>query len=358
MKVCWLTYSPAPYTIRLFDEIGKKVNLSVVLYNDIEKNRNEEWNISGNHNFKLYVIDNNYDETINNLAKECDVLIDGFYLSLYGYKAVTKFKKYNKKVAMIADGGIAKNRGFIINGIMSYLMNRHDAFLSSSTITDRYFNYYKVDQSKISHYRFTSLTKEDIEENVKQFANKKDLRKELNIDDKFALICVGRPIKSKGFDILLNAYIDSGLKDKINIYVIGGEPQKDISDIVEKNNLTNVHFVGLLNTQELGKYYASADTLILPTRTDTWGLVIPEAMSYGLPVITSDNCVAGLHFALLSNNPIICKLSDLSTFKDAIIKVFNDETLRNDMSNNALYVIKDYTIEGSSEDITNILSLL
>ena len=31
----------------------------------------------------------------------------------------------------------------------------------------------------------------------------------------------------------------------------------------------------------------------MPTRSDTWGLVINEAMTFGLPVITTDMCVAG-----------------------------------------------------------------
>lgn len=358
MKVCWLTYSPAPYTIRLFNEISKKVELFVVLFNEVEKNRNEEWKIKEDYNFNLYVVDKNYNKKIQDLSKECDVLIDGFYLSKYGYKAVTEFKKQNKKTLLIADGGIAKNRGFVINGIMNYMMNRHDYFLSSSIITDKYFKYYKVNESKIHHYKFTSLSKQELLNNKELAKKKNELRKELGIDDKFTLISVGRPIKSKGFDILLKSYIDSNLKDQISIYVIGGEPQEDIKNIVKKNNLNNVHFVGLLKTDELSKYYASADALILPTRTDTWGLVIPEAMSFGLPVITSDNCVAGLHFALLGNNPIICKLKNTDTFTKAIIEIYSNSNLRQSMSKCALEVVSEYAIEESCKDITNILSLL
>ena len=48
-------------------------------------------------------------------------------------------------------------------------------------------------------------------------------------------------------------------------------------------------FVGFQNQSELGKYYAAADCLILPSRWDeTWGLVVNEALQFGKPAIVSD----------------------------------------------------------------------
>ena len=43
-----------------------------------------------------------------------------------------------------------------------------------------------------------------------------------------------------------------------------------------------------MKTDELNRYYAAADAFILCTREDIWGLVIQEAMSFGLPVLLSD----------------------------------------------------------------------
>ena len=42
-----------------------------------------------------------------------------------------------------------------------------------------------------------------------------------------------------------------------------------------------------MNYLDIHKYYAVADVFILPTIEDNWSLVIPEAMSCGLPVSTS-----------------------------------------------------------------------
>ena len=49
----------------------------------------------------------------------------------------------------------------------------------------------------------------------------------------------------------------------------------------------------------------AADLFVLPTREDIWGLVINEAMSFGLPVITTDRCIAGLELVGEKNGRII-----------------------------------------------------
>ncbi len=50
---------------------------------------------------------------------------------------------------------------------------------------------------------------------------------------------------------------------------------------------TNTHFVGYLQGRELASAYASADAFIFPSRTETLGLVLLEAMAAGCPVIAA-----------------------------------------------------------------------
>ena len=53
---------------------------------------------------------------------------------------------------------------------------------------------------------------------------------------------------------------------------------------LQKKYSTNVHFVGAKYGEELARYYADADVFVFPSRTDTFGLVIIEAMATGTPV--------------------------------------------------------------------------
>ncbi|MCA1993166.1 MAG: glycosyltransferase family 1 protein [Coleofasciculus sp. S288] len=50
---------------------------------------------------------------------------------------------------------------------------------------------------------------------------------------------------------------------------------------------TPTHFVGYLKGKELGSAYASADAFIFPSRTETLGLVLLEAMAAGCPVVAA-----------------------------------------------------------------------
>ena len=61
-----------------------------------------------------------------------------------------------------------------------------------------------------------------------------------------------------------------------------------------------VRFAGFAHREQLAAYYALAEMLILPTYSDTWGLVVNEAMACGLPVIVSD--VAGCAADLVTEN--------------------------------------------------------
>lgn len=97
----------------------------------------------------------------------------------------------------------------------------------------------------------------------------------------------GRVSVLKGADLLLKAWEKHILKfPEDHIVLIG---QGDKSAELEKKYVNNksVHLVGRVNYNIVYKYYAIADVFVLPTLLDNWSLVIPEAMSCGLPVSTT-----------------------------------------------------------------------
>src|SRR5436190_1878117 len=54
-----------------------------------------------------------------------------------------------------------------------------------------------------------------------------------------------------------------------------------------------IHLMGHVTGEELARAYRDADAFVLPSLYEPWGLVVHEALAYGLPVITTDQVGAG-----------------------------------------------------------------
>ena len=81
---------------------------------------------------------------------------------------------------------------------------------------------------------------------------------------------------------------------RIHGLVVGsGELEAEVRRAVETGSVP-VAFAGFLNQSEIGSAYAAADVLVLPSDWgETWGLVVNEAMLFGLPAIVSDRVGCG-----------------------------------------------------------------
>lgn len=102
---------------------------------------------------------------------------------------------------------------------------------------------------------------------------------------------VGRLIPRKGIDKLLNAWKIFSDESKINemtLLLVGNGPQrKQLEAYCTTHSLHNVCFTGDVNYDSIAPYYKVADLFVIPTLEDNWSLVVPEAMSCGLPVLCS-----------------------------------------------------------------------
>ena len=85
------------------------------------------------------------------------------------------------------------------------------------------------------------------------------------------------------------------MKKRIWLLAVGeGVLRVEFEARTKKQLVNRTLFVGFRNQSELGKYYAIADTLVLPSRSgETWGLVVNEALQFGLRVIVSDRVGSG-----------------------------------------------------------------
>ena len=66
-----------------------------------------------------------------------------------------------------------------------------------------------------------------------------------------------------------------------------GELRGELETFAKKHHLEKVRFIGPVDYDSIGRWYAVADSLVMPTLEDNWSLVVPEAMAAGLPIVCS-----------------------------------------------------------------------
>ena len=120
------------------------------------------------------------------------------------------------------------------------------------------------------------------------------------------------------------------------------------------DNIQNIEFIGFKTKEELSEYFVASDIFVLPTRYDIWGLVINEAMSFGLPIISTEKCAAAVQMQGLFDNGIIVPIEDHISLANAIDKLSKDEKLRKLYGKRSLDGIQNYTIENMVLDYLNI----
>lgn len=108
--------------------------------------------------------------------------------------------------------------------------------------------------------------------------------------NKYIFLSVGQLIYLKGYSLLINAWarLPKEIAQKSILRIAGTGPlRSDLKKLIRRAGLSNIEFLGFVDYERMPYLYMSSDVFVLPTREDTWGFVINEAMACGLPVLCS-----------------------------------------------------------------------
>ena len=113
----------------------------------------------------------------------------------------------------------------------------------------------------------------------------------------------GSLIARKGVDLLASAFVRLAREAAdVRLRILGdGELRQSLEQKLQPVR-DRVDFVGFKDWSELPREYAAADVLCVPSRYDGWGLVVPEGLASGLPVIATDRMGAALEFVETRRN--------------------------------------------------------
>ncbi|HET6977615.1 MAG TPA: glycosyltransferase family 4 protein [Pyrinomonadaceae bacterium] len=129
----------------------------------------------------------------------------------------------------------------------------------------------------------------------------------------------GSLIHRKGVDLLAAAFVQLAQEfANVRLKIVGdGELCSSLKQTVHSVR-ERVEFIGFKDWDELPAVYASADVLCVPSRYDGWGLVVPEGLASGLPVIATDQMGAALEFVETGRNGWLIPAGDQTALVNAM----------------------------------------
>ncbi len=122
---------------------------------------------------------------------------------------------------------------------------------------------------------------------------------------KMRFLAVGRLIKLKRFDDLIAAFrrLDGAEYRCWSLSIVGSGPEESALKRLASGD-SRIRFVGAVGYAELGDHFSAADVLVAPSSRENWGLVINEALGFGLYVIASNSVGASIDLITKENGTV------------------------------------------------------
>jgi len=163
----------------------------------------------------------------------------------------------------------------------------------------------------------------------------------------YDIIFVGRLEKQKGVDVLLkaNQILKEKYHRKLRVAIVGdGSLRNYLKKLSIQYDIDeSINFLGV--RKDVLEFMRKASIFVLPSRWEGFGLVLLEAMSVGVPVIATK--VGGIPEIIEdSKDGILVEPENPTELANTILKLLDDEKLRDRLSRNAFQKVKmEYSIE-------------
>lgn len=360
MNIFYLTGLLSPYRIEWMNALSKDNDIVAYYISSDEKTREKDWLDSQKPSFPTKRVTRS--KLLSKLpaqrflsealSGEFDIYIIDGYSSLIKLKTMNKLLKEHKKVCINIDGidiWREKTKADIIKDAVKQRVFRSGAyFLCGSKIAQKTVIRGGAEEDKVFVHPFTSLHKEDIIIPNQKSALQKEYKEKLNLSGKKVALAVGRFIPLKKYDILIEAWKD--MPDDCVLYLIGGgEEKENYERLIKESGVKNIVLMDFVLPEKLSEYFCAADLFVHPSSTETWGLVINEAMAKGCPVIATDRCVAATELIKDGENGFLTKVGDSDQLRQKMREVLFDDQLKEKMVHNAVKTIGPFTYENLAE---------
>jgi len=339
-KIAILTNIITPYRLSLLNIIAKYYRLDVLVCKENEINR--KWKINSHQRFNIIKL-KGFELTLKNSLNdyrfiylkfsilfylifkkpECLIIGDASFTSYFAAFLCNVLKiKYIWWNEILPFTPI--NKG-LVEKMRNYAIKNASHHFVSGTLAKKFIQNYGIEDNKISIIP-NAIDNQKYFKYYRKYKNQREsLRKKYYIlKNDFVFLYVGQFIERKNIDIILKSFKQAYDKDKnIKLFLIGGGiKEKEIEKFIYQNNLNNQIIIkDFLQEDELSKIYVASDALLLLSESEPWGMVVNEAMCFGIPVIVSYKVGAGADLVDEKSGVVVKKYRDIKIVSKILLKV-------------------------------------
>lgn len=207
--------------------------------------------------------------------------------------------------------------------------------------------------------RYQSLIKSDIPvDSMPYYIDLNDIDKKTGHKNErgevVRFVVAAQMIHRKGIDILIDACKllpkDGWTLDIYGTGVLQQRLEKQAAGVG-----TAIRFCGAVPYESRYQIFKSADVFVFPTRWDGWGMVVPESLAHGIPVISTDQTMSAHDFIIDGKNGYIGPANDPNYLADKMTAMIKNPEALSMLSGNCQSSLKNYSPEIGARKLLDFL---
>ncbi|MGI4751809.1 MAG: glycosyltransferase family 4 protein [Janthinobacterium lividum] len=170
------------------------------------------------------------------------------------------------------------------------------------------------------------------------------LRKKINVKpEEILILFAGKLEPVKNPDLLLNAFEKLNQPNTHLLFVGNGPLEKQLKAKKELlKTASQIHFINFQNQSAMPGIYQSCDLFCLPSKSETWGLAVNEAMACGKAILVSDQVGCAADLVLEEKNGAVFQSENEVSLVQQLQKLCQHKTLLAQFGASSLNIIQPW----------------
>ena len=323
-RLALLTEIPAPFRIPLFNALAERLELRVAFLRERQPSRRYrlhedelrfEWRVlpglrlGGGSRWLLV------NRGVGGAVDGADVVLLGGWNQLAFWQALATARIRRTPALVWVESTLHDARPGFARRAKRLFARTADAFVVPGGAAEAYVRSF-APQADVT----VAPNAVDMELFASKVPERERLRAELGLE-RPCVLYVGRLAREKGVDVLLEAA--RGLDADLVLAGSGPEARR-----LHASAPPNARFLGQLDRDALPAWYAAADVLCLPSRSEPWGMTLNEGAAAGLPLVSSEAVGAAWELVEDGRNGFRVPTGDPRALREALERLVGDEAFR------------------------------